>query len=181
MTLPPPSLPVLLYNDECAVCRMIARWVERSGKRAARGPQVLERPIGDDPAALRLLNPALDIWDAYGTIHLIMPDGSMKLGGEAVAEVLRGLPPTRWATGALRWRVLGVRPFQQLLNLAYAALAGVRPLLGCESCGTPRPWMRPLRWLQVKWKRARGGPARPARRPHFSHRPALPASPGVGP
>ena len=34
------------------------------------------------------MSPGLDIWDAYATIHLLMPDGSMRLGGEAVAEVL---------------------------------------------------------------------------------------------
>jgi hypothetical protein len=54
----------------------------------------VERPIGDDPEALLSLNPDLDIWGAYATIHLLMPDGSMKLGGEAVAEVLRNLPTT---------------------------------------------------------------------------------------
>ncbi len=57
---------------------------------------IVVQPIGDDPDALRSLNPDLDIWDAYETVHVLMPDGSMKLGGEAVAEVLRCLPNAKW-------------------------------------------------------------------------------------
>jgi len=64
----------------------------------------------------------------------------MKLAGEAVAEVLRNLPSTRWFTWTFGVNVFGVRPFQAILNLAYAILADVRPVFGCESCGTPSPW-----------------------------------------
>jgi predicted DCC family thiol-disulfide oxidoreductase YuxK len=150
MTTAPPlarTRPILLYNDECSVCRRIARWVERSAQHQQAGTGgVLERPIGDDPAELKLLSPGLDIWDAYATIHLLMPDGSMKLGGEAVAEVLRRLPTTRWFAWTFQTSVFGFRPFQAILNLSYAILADVRPLFGCESCGTPSLWMRPFAW-----------------------------------
>ena len=68
---------------------------EAAHRRA--GPAKLEaRAIGNDPTELRTLNPNLAIWDVYATIHLLMSDGSMKTGGEAVAEVLRRLPATRW-------------------------------------------------------------------------------------
>jgi hypothetical protein len=76
--------PTLLFNDECKVCRRIARWVRTSAQTKSGDARIAERPIGDDPEALRSLNPDLDIWKAYATIHLLMPDGSMKLGGEAV-------------------------------------------------------------------------------------------------
>jgi predicted DCC family thiol-disulfide oxidoreductase YuxK len=139
--------PILLYNDECSVCRRIARWVERSGQGEETGTLgVLERPIGDDPAELQSLSPGLNIWDAYATIHLLMPDGSMKVGGEAVAEVLRRLPTTRWFAWTFKISLFGFRPFQAILNLSYAILADVRPLFGCESCGTPSLWMRPFAW-----------------------------------
>ena len=130
----PPQRPILLFNDECGVCRWIARWVVRSDRRDG---QLVVRPIGDDPAALRALNPALDIWDAYATIHLLLPDGTMKLGGEADAGVLEALPGTRWSACFLRFRVFGVRRFQGTLNLVYEILSDVRPLFGCESCGRP--------------------------------------------
>jgi len=93
---PTPPLPILLFNDECAVCRHIGHWVQRSAQRASGDPAIIVQPIGDNPATLRSLNPDLDIWDAYATIHILMPDGSMRLGGEAVAQVLRILPTTKW-------------------------------------------------------------------------------------
>jgi predicted DCC family thiol-disulfide oxidoreductase YuxK len=88
--------PVLLYNDECAVCRRIGGWVQKSAQSKSGKTSIIVRPIGDDPEALRLLNPELDIWDAYATIHVLMPNGTMRLGGEAVAEVLRNLHNTKW-------------------------------------------------------------------------------------
>ena len=59
-----------------------------------------------------MLNPDLDIWDAYATIHVLMPDGSMKLGGEAVAEVLRDLRNTKWFAWIFAVSMFGFRPFQ---------------------------------------------------------------------
>lgn len=152
--------PILLYNDECAVCRHIGEWVRRVSKNAAGETRLLGRPIGDDPAVLRLLNPHLTIWDAYATIHLVMPDGSMKLGGEAVAEVLRRLPATRGFARCFSVRIFGWRPCQSLLNLAYLILADSRPIFGCESCGTTAAWVRPFVWLG-KRLRSRDVTARP--------------------
>jgi predicted DCC family thiol-disulfide oxidoreductase YuxK len=134
-TLQKQTKPILLFNDECAVCRRIARWVKKSGHSKSGEASIIVQPIGDDPEALRLLDPDLDIWDAYATIHLLIPDGSMKLGGEAVAEVLRSLPNTKWFAWSFSISTFGFRPFQVILNMAYAILADVRPLFGCESCG----------------------------------------------
>jgi predicted DCC family thiol-disulfide oxidoreductase YuxK len=138
---------VLLFNGECAVCRLIARWVEKSAMREAGGPSIIIRPIGDDPQVLRTLNPDLDIWDAYANIHILMPDGSMRINGEAVAETLRSLPNTRWLARIFKVSVFGLRPFQSLLNFAYTILSDIRPLLGCESCGIPPPWLKPFHWI----------------------------------
>jgi predicted DCC family thiol-disulfide oxidoreductase YuxK len=158
--------PILLFDGECGVCRHIASWVRASACLKSGETTLVVRPIGDDPAALRALNPSLDIWEAYATIHLVMPDGSLKRGGEAVAEVLRRLPITRWFAWSFAIPVFGLRPFQALLNVAYAVLADVRPLFGCESCGTPSPWVRAVRWMFI-WP-SLGGKHRPPRAPHFS-------------
>jgi predicted DCC family thiol-disulfide oxidoreductase YuxK len=163
--------PILLYNDECGVCRRIARWVGRSARSESGEASIVEQPIGDDPEALRLISPDLDIWDAYATIHLVMPDGSMKLGGEAVAEVLRSLENTRWFAGIFAVSLFGFRPFQLMLNMAYAILASIRPLLGCESCGTPSVWMRPLVWTIKRARTMFGGRSHPSAPPHFTSRP----------
>ena len=138
--------PVLLFDDECGVCRHIASWVRKLAKDKSGRSSILDRPIGNDPAELLTLNPGLDIWDAYATIHVVMPDGSMKLGGEAVAEVLRSLPETRWFTWIFALSIFGLRPFQAILNLAYTVLADVRPIFGCESCGSPVAWVKAIRW-----------------------------------
>jgi predicted DCC family thiol-disulfide oxidoreductase YuxK len=164
--------PILLFNDECGVCRRIARWVARSAQSRSGEVSIVEKPIGDDPDALRLLNPDLDIWEAYATIHLLMPDGSMKRGGEAVAEVLRRLSNTKWLARSFSVSVFGVRPFQSMLDLAYTILAAVRPLLGCESCGTPSVWMRPIRWIIRSTKALVDKGSHPKPIPHFTSRSA---------
>jgi predicted DCC family thiol-disulfide oxidoreductase YuxK len=163
--------PILLFNDECAVCRRIGHWVQRSAQSKSGQTSITVRPIGDDPEALRLLHPGLDIWDAYETVHVLMPDGSMKLGGEAVAEVLRNLPSTKWFASSFAIRMFGFRPFQTSLNLGYAILADVRPLFGCESCGTTSAWVRSIRRL-IQWTKAIfGDKRRPS--PHFTSRPRV--------
>lgn len=155
--------PILLFNDHCAVCRRIAGWVIASDAKNARGSQLDERPIGDDPDALRALHPDLDIWDAYDTVHVLMPDGSMKVDGEAVAEVLRHLPATRWFTPVFDLSLLGWRPFQSVLNIAYAALDDIRPAFGCESCGHGPPWWaKPIEWMVKGWKALRGAESAPS-------------------
>ena len=164
--------PLLLFNGECAVCRSIARWVATSARTGSRPPAIAETPIGDDPVALRALNPGLDIWDAYATIHLLMPDGSMKLGGEAVAEVLRRLPNCRWFAWTFDVRLFGIRPFQAILNLGYVVLADLRPLLGCESCGIPSPWVSFVARL-VRRRSGSVATTAPAPATHFSARTAL--------
>jgi hypothetical protein len=159
--------PILLFNDECAVCRRIGHWVQKSAQSSSGPTSLIVQPIGDDPEVLRSLNPELDIWDAYETIHLLMPDGSMRLGGEAVAEVLRSLPNTKWFAGCFAVSIFGFQPFQMILNLSYAILADVRPLFGCESCGTPS-WLRPIAWI-TKWAKGVFGEKRhPRPTAHFT-------------
>jgi predicted DCC family thiol-disulfide oxidoreductase YuxK len=173
-----PRPAVLLYDDECGVCRAIANWVQRSlaDGSAGEGPGLTLQPIGEDPEALKRLSPQLDIWEAYATIHLLMPDGSLLRGGEAVAEVLRRLPVTRGLARSFAFSLFGWRPFQALLNGGYTVLAAVRPVFGCESCGQPPLLLRPLAWLV---KRAKGWTAsgRAAKPPAIAPRAAPRTSP----
>jgi predicted DCC family thiol-disulfide oxidoreductase YuxK len=144
-----PAAPTLLYNDECAVCRHVAAWV----RAPARGASALVvMPIGDDPDALARLHPGLDIWDAYEVVHLLMPD--------AVLGVLNLLPNMHWLTRMLDLHVAGFRPGALLVDAGYTVLADVRPLLGCESCGSSNALVqsahRTLQWLA----RRRSSPGR---------------------
>jgi predicted DCC family thiol-disulfide oxidoreductase YuxK len=173
-----PAKPVLLFNDECSVCRRIANWVKKYAKTNSSEPSIIVRPIGEDPEALRLLSPGLSIWDAYATIHLVMADGQLKLGGEAVAEVFRNLPITSWLARSFSVNIFGFRPFQKVLNMAYAVLSDVRPIFGCESCGAVKLWVRPLH-LTLGWiKRTLGrstAKSRPITSIPVSRRPIGPA------
>jgi predicted DCC family thiol-disulfide oxidoreductase YuxK len=161
------TTPILLFNDECAVCRRIGHWVQRSAQSRSGEASLIVQPIGDDPDALLALHPDLNIWDAYETIHLLMPDGSLKLDGEAVAEVLRSLPNTKWFAGCFAVSIFGFRPFQMMLNMAYVILSDVRPLFGCESCGTPS-WLRPIERITNWAKGIFGKKHHPSPTPHFT-------------
>jgi len=129
--------PILLFNEECGACRRIAGWVRRAAPSPAGGVSILERPIGHDPRALHSLRPDLSIRKAHAALHVLMPDGTTKLDGEAVAEVLRRLPSTRCFAGIFSIGVAGFRPFQLLLNIAYAVLVRVRPILAIGSPPLP--------------------------------------------
>ena len=168
-TTPIQSEPILLFDGQCGVCRRIAGWVQTEATRSGEA-RLIVRPIGDDPQELRALNRDLDIWEAYATIHVLMPDGSLKRGGEAVAEVLRKLPRTSWFARSFALAIFGFRPFQTVLNMAYVVLADVRPLFGCESCGKA-PWIRAIRWLVKLPKLAFGARHQPRSASHFTAMP----------
>jgi predicted DCC family thiol-disulfide oxidoreductase YuxK len=180
MTIPAiskPDKPMLLFDGTCKVCRRLAHWVQNSAQKASQ-PTLIVQPVGDDPQRLRALNPGLDIWQAYKTVHVLMPDGPMKLGGEAIAEVLRRLPDTAWFARIFALRLFGHRPFQALLDEAYVILESVRPLLGCESCGTPNVWVGKIEWLMNRSKAILGGrrhhgPASRATPRHATRQPRL--------
>ena len=111
------ATPILLFDDECAVCRRMARWVQGVARNSAGEPTIDVRAIGEDPAALRRLDPTLDIWKVYAKSHLLMSDGSILIAGEAVAEVLRRSPGMAWCAWLFSVRVFKMRPFQSLLDL----------------------------------------------------------------
>jgi predicted DCC family thiol-disulfide oxidoreductase YuxK len=151
--------PILLFNEECGACRRVARWVREAAPSEAGGVGIIERPIGRDPEALRSLHADLSVRDAHATLHVLMPDGSMKLDGEAVAEVLRNLPSTKWLARAFSISVAGFRPFQMMLNMAYAVLVEMRPLLAIGSPPLP-PGADPGKAAALKKRPAQGRPKR---------------------
>jgi predicted DCC family thiol-disulfide oxidoreductase YuxK len=157
--------PILLFDDECAVCRRMASWVRSIACNASGEATVDVRAIGEDPEALRRLDPRLDIWKVYAKSHLLMPDGSILIAGEAVAEVFRRSPCMGWCAWLFSVQAFKMRPFQSLLDLGYVILSDVRPIFGCKSCGAPALWARPFAWM-VKMAKRLTGP-----KPHAAHRP----------
>jgi predicted DCC family thiol-disulfide oxidoreductase YuxK len=162
------ATPILLYDDECAVCRRMAQWVRWVARDRVGLPTIDVRAIGEDPEALRRLDPSLDIWKVYAKSHLLMPDGTIRIAGEAVAEVLRRSPGMAWCAWLFSVRIGKVRPFQSLLDLGYVILSDVRPIFGCKSCGAPALWARPFVWLAKAMRRRDGAEDRPAHRAKFT-------------
>ena len=169
-TAPGRPTPILLYDDECAVCRRMARWVRAAAVDAAGAATIDVRAIGEDPETLRRLDPTLDIWKVYAKSHLLMPDGAILVAGEAVAEVLRRSPGMAWCSWLFKVRVFTLRPFQRLLDLAYAILSDVRPIFGCKSCGAPAWWARPFAWIVKRGRRLTGSTKKDGQRPHYTPR-----------
>jgi hypothetical protein len=44
--------PILLFNDECAVCRRIGHWVQKSSQSKSGEKSLIVQLIGDAPDAL---------------------------------------------------------------------------------------------------------------------------------
>jgi hypothetical protein len=87
----------LINNPELKTLNVSRR--NLSAQISSSETRLIVQPIWRRLGSLLALHPGLDIRDAYGTIHLLTPDGSMKLGREAVAEALRSLPNTEWFAG----------------------------------------------------------------------------------
>jgi predicted DCC family thiol-disulfide oxidoreductase YuxK len=172
------ATPILLFDDECAVCCRMADWVRGVARNALGEPTIAVRSIGEDPEVLRKLDPRLDIWQVYAKSHLLMPDRSILIAGEAVAEVLRRSPGMSWCACLFSVQIFKMRPFQSLLDLGYVILSDVRPIFGCKSCGAPALWARPFVWL-VKTTRRLTGPK--AHAPHRANFTPLAATGGAKP
>jgi predicted DCC family thiol-disulfide oxidoreductase YuxK len=87
-----PTRPTVIYDGECGVCR------ESVAKLQAwdRDQRFAVVPFQDLDAVARfgIALPAL-----AAAMHLIVPDGRVFAGADAVPEILRLLPGKRW----LRW------------------------------------------------------------------------------
>jgi len=109
----PPARPLVLYDGECGFCKTwIDRWRERSGgavdyaasqEVAARFPEISGTEFSE-------------------SVQLVLPDGRVFAGAEAVARLL-ALPPGRGIFLAILRRVPGARA---LAELAYRGIASHR-------------------------------------------------------
>lgn len=96
-----PGRPTVIYDGECGICQdSVARL--RAWDKERRFAFV---PFQDQDTVARfgLALPAL-----AAALHLVLPDGRVFTGADAVPEMLRFLPGKRWLRG-LFW-IPGVRP-----------------------------------------------------------------------
>jgi predicted DCC family thiol-disulfide oxidoreductase YuxK len=123
------ALATLIYDAECSMCRASALWLMRralssgaleilpcrSSVRRARFPQVTEEAC-------------------LTAMQLVLPDGRILSGADAVPELLRRIRGWGWVAGV--FALPGVRP---LGRRVYAWVAQNRMRISCALGGPPPP------------------------------------------
>src|SRR5260370_13266931 len=99
---PPPPRPTLFYDGECGLCRaLVARLAAWD-----REHRIALVPFQDEATVARF---GIGLPALAAAMHLVLPDGRVAAGADAVPELLRLLPGAkrRWRLG---FAVPGVRP-----------------------------------------------------------------------
>src|SRR5713226_1269804 len=98
---PPPPRPTLIYDGECGLCRaLVARLAAWD-----REHRIALVPFQDEATVARF---GIGLPALAAAMHLVLPDGRVVAGADAVPELLRLLPGKRWLTWL--FEVQGVRP-----------------------------------------------------------------------
>jgi predicted DCC family thiol-disulfide oxidoreductase YuxK len=109
--------PTLIYDGECGLCRQAVDLLRRWDRE-----QVLRFvPFQDGAAVARF---QIELPALAAAMHLVLPDGRVYAGADAVPELLRILPGKGWL--APLFRVPGVLP---IARRAYAWIARRRRCL----------------------------------------------------
>jgi predicted DCC family thiol-disulfide oxidoreductase YuxK len=121
-----PAPPVIIYDSACGLCRGGITWISR---RTLRGAleflpcQSVER---------RARFPSVEEARCMDAIHLVLPDGRVLAGADALPQILARLKGWRWLAGV--FRLPGARGLAPLL---YRWVARHRYQLSCL-LGAPR-------------------------------------------
>jgi predicted DCC family thiol-disulfide oxidoreductase YuxK len=116
---------VLIYDAECAMCRASALWLMRLAH--ARG--ALEILPCRSPVRLARF-PGISEAACMTAMQLVLPDGRVVAGADAVPELLRRIRGVGWL--ATVFALPGVRP---LARRVYAWIARNRMRLSCARRG----------------------------------------------
>jgi predicted DCC family thiol-disulfide oxidoreductase YuxK/uncharacterized membrane protein YphA (DoxX/SURF4 family) len=114
----PPPKPLLIFDGDCGFCR---RWAARWQR--ATGDAVAYLPFQDDTAAKKY--PEISREDFARSIHLLLPDGAVHTGADAVFRSLAAGGAERW----LFWCYRKIPPFADLTELVYEEVAAHRQFL----------------------------------------------------
>ena len=106
-----PTDPTLIYDGECGICQQAVARLQRWDRE-----QVLCFVPFQDAVAVARFGIALPALAA--AMHLVLPDGRVYPGADAIPELLRLLPGKRWL--APLFRIPGVLP---LARRIYARIA----------------------------------------------------------
>jgi predicted DCC family thiol-disulfide oxidoreductase YuxK len=98
------TLPVaLVYDADCPVCRAAADWVQRN----AALPDPFEY-LPCRSAETRSRFPAIAEAACLQAVHLVLPDGAILAGEQALPEILRRTRRYRWAAALFRLPGAGI-------------------------------------------------------------------------
>jgi predicted DCC family thiol-disulfide oxidoreductase YuxK len=114
---------VLIYDGECSMCRASALWLLRRAE--AGGATELEILPCRSPAR-RERFPTITDQACMQAMQLVLPDGRVLAGADAVPEILRRIPRWRWI--ATFFDLPRVRPFARRV---YAWIARHRMRISC--------------------------------------------------
>ena len=116
-----PQQAMLIYDGDCPLCRRSKTWIERQAL-----PGMFEYLACQD-AARQERFPGITIEACMAAIHLILPDGRVLVGAEALPEILRRLHGWRRLERLARFG-----PLKRLSRLVYAKVAENRYFLSCS-------------------------------------------------
>ena len=108
------AVPVaLVYDAECPVCRAAADWVRRN----AVAPDTFEY-LPCRSAETRSRFPAITEAACLQAMHLVLPDGAILAGEQALPEILRRT--RRYRRAAVLFRLPGAGVLARFLYRAFA-------------------------------------------------------------
>jgi predicted DCC family thiol-disulfide oxidoreductase YuxK len=115
---------VLIYDGDCALCRASALWLlRRALAGGARDVEILPCRSAERRARF----PQVDEAVCLAAMQLVLPDGRVVSGADAVPELLCRIPRWRWL--AALFALPGFRPLSRRL---YAWIARNRMQLSCR-------------------------------------------------
>lgn len=112
---------VLIYDGDCGMCRASALWLMR---RARVGDRVEILPCRSSPRRARY--PQISDEACMRAMQLVLPDGRVLEGADAVPELLRRLRGWRWIAA-----IFGLPPVRPVTRRVYAWVARRRMKLSC--------------------------------------------------
>jgi predicted DCC family thiol-disulfide oxidoreductase YuxK/uncharacterized membrane protein YphA (DoxX/SURF4 family) len=136
---------LLVYDGECHFC---CRWVARF--KSVTGSAVTYLPFQDESLAARF--PEIPREDFAEAVRLILPDGSVCGGAEAVFRSLSEAGKERWLLGLYK-KIPG---FAELSELFYEEVATHRAFLSKLDRIYSGPGITPLRYVRVRFVFLRG-------------------------
>ncbi|MBI4239214.1 MAG: DUF393 domain-containing protein [Deltaproteobacteria bacterium] len=124
------SRSTLIYDGACAFCCRGMAWFQ--ARDCAGRLEYLPR----DSAVRRARFPQLDAAEYQGSMHVVLPDATLRSGAAAIAYALTQLPALWWRLGGAVLQCPGVRG---LAAVAYRWIARNRHRWTCrdDSCRLP--------------------------------------------